>query len=628
MTTIIDTNLGIGGYGCHLDGSHDDTPGLEAHRLDAISKQGSGPDYNIIRCTVPAGGKMTPNTVDSTNGGWPFRGIKRLILSGYGATSLPGAATMLWGAPGHQNDSFTGSVTVANANAGDTSVTLPVFSNTTNISNAVDNGDGAIRLTVGSTTGFSTGQLVPITGTNFSSTLGRYYTGANQKIKLINGTTIDLPLTPFATAYDGGGGTVGAQTSLAFLGFEVGRWALMAGYPLQSDWKSPAGYPNNNFHFEYVKIAAIDTGTNTITFDRPLQNSYRTDWPLLNCGQWVAAPFPGGPATLFGLSSEFGANNGDWDCQHVYAGLNFDWEIHVGDAAPSINTNGRDITFLDCTHSGNTMIIPSQAKIWRAVGCNFPNYSGSETEINLEIDKLSEKVVFWNTAFKVGGSKIIQFQSSPGANDFIVGGGSNLENIQALGRRAIFTGASTRIGGALMSGGFAYGRNDSIYAKDLTIDTAIVTNACLIFKGFGSAGLAAAGCTISSGKITIPLSGNLQAGTYGTAWCMPDTWCFWTWDSGSDDTAFKITSVVQTDTAIEVQTTLSISAFPHNPVYIAVCPCPDFYFDNVAGQSSLSGLTPRANIPITAFGASPVISIGTNNGITHPTVPRSFLAKF
>jgi hypothetical protein len=633
MTTVIETNLATGGYGCFLDGVQDDSPGLEAHRQDAITKQGAGPDYNIIRCTVPPGSKITPNTGITANNDWPFRGIKRFILSGYGAYSYPGARTMLWGAPGHPEDSFAGAVLVADANAGATSVTLQTNpATTTNITNGQDNGNGEIRLTVGDASTFSTGQIVPITGVSFGSTLGRYYEGVNIKIKVINGTTIDLPLCPYGVdgaTYDSGGGTVGAGVSLAFLGFEVGRWVMMSGFDLQSNWRSPAGYPNNNFYFEFLKIASISG--NTITFDRPLQNDYKSTWPMMNCGKWVGAPFPGGPAALFGLSSNFGYNNGDWDCEHVYAGLDIRWVLDKsGGQLPTINGNGRDITYLDSTWSGNTLQIPTQSKVWRMIGCDLPFYPG-DTKPYMEVDKFTDKAVFWNTTFGSGSGSIIQFQSSSGANDLIIGGGSNIETIQSLGRRAIFVGSSTVIGAALLAGAYAYGRNDSIYAKDLTITGATVAGAGVIFTGVSSSGMVASGITMSGGgTITMPKSGNVQGATEGIAWCVPGTWCFFTWAGGGENTAWLITGVTETETDIIITTNRG-SGFPSTggqPLYIYVCPCPDFYFDNVQGQSALSALTPRANLPVTTFNGIPAISTSTNNGITTQVVPRSFLAKF
>lgn len=74
----------------------------------------------------------------------------------------------------------------------------------TEISNAADNGSGLIRLTVGSTSGFSTGDYKTI-----ASVGGTTEANGTWAITVINGTTIDLQGSTFANAYTSGGYVAG-----------------------------------------------------------------------------------------------------------------------------------------------------------------------------------------------------------------------------------------------------------------------------------------------------------------------------------------------------------------------------------------------------------------------------------
>lgn len=79
-----------------------------------------------------------------------------------------------------------------------------------NISNAVDNGSGLIRLTVGSTSGWTTNDIKAISGVG-----GTTEANGNWKITVIDGTHIDLQGSAFVNAYTSGGivgGSLDAMT--------------------------------------------------------------------------------------------------------------------------------------------------------------------------------------------------------------------------------------------------------------------------------------------------------------------------------------------------------------------------------------------------------------------------------
>jgi len=81
----------------------------------------------------------------------------------------------------------------------------------TAISNAVDNGSGLIRLTVGSTSGFTTGDSKTIAEVGGVPNANGTFT-----ITVINGTTMDLQASTFAGTYTSGGYVAGSLDLLEF----------------------------------------------------------------------------------------------------------------------------------------------------------------------------------------------------------------------------------------------------------------------------------------------------------------------------------------------------------------------------------------------------------------------------
>lgn len=79
------------------------------------------------------------------------------------------------------------------------------------VSNAVDNGSGLIRLTVGSTSGFTTGDYKTIAEVG-----GTTEANGTWQITVVNGTTIDLQGSTFSNTYTSGGYVAGNLDELDF----------------------------------------------------------------------------------------------------------------------------------------------------------------------------------------------------------------------------------------------------------------------------------------------------------------------------------------------------------------------------------------------------------------------------
>ncbi len=149
--------------------------------------------------------------------------------------------------------------------------------------------------------------------------------------------------------------------------FTTGPWALLAGIDMQG-----YGFPINPGVFEYRKILTIVGGV--ITFDSPIQYSYKSTWPLYNAGSGGAID-NGGPATLYALDSS-------WDTQVEYQNLIFD-------ATTQIYANGRSITFTNVDTSSGA-ITPTQNSIWVSTGGGF-------SASTIEVDKVVESISMTST---------------------------------------------------------------------------------------------------------------------------------------------------------------------------------------------------------------------------------------
>lgn len=628
------------GPSCPLTGAADDTPGLVNFRDNfAIPLQGSGPNYNLIRLHIPPGSIVSPNTQDNPPIPFrPFNGIKNLFVDGYGARFTSGAAGVLLGGIGVRENSYSSACLAADVNAGASSVTLPNFPVTSIVSPGLqNNGSNEIRVTVNSTTGYSNGMHVPISGVDWADNIHSFINCANHRVRVVSPTVLDLPISPWEDFQCSNfapdsippcsytfrpGAQVGGNNLYMFA---VNQWAMVSGLDLMGFMRRPGGYPPNIHFFDFVKITNIDSATRTITFDRQLQNSYKTHWPKWNCGGDNKASDPGGPAMIYWMPDS-------WDCKHVYAGL----ELVFG---MQIVANGRDITYLDCVMnpaSGSFPPIPSQNYIYRWLRCNFGfsfTYTdGSGTHPNqntVEVDKLIEAIAIWS-----GSHTPCNFQhQSSATNTMVVGGGANVQQFQGNARRNIFQG----IDSALLMGTIAYGHMDSLWAKDCTFSTSDCQFAGLMYKGLGSNPFVPEGIqygtTMVGGVITTPKL--LYQGASLGSWNVPGTWCMWTGQdgTGANNTAWQITDVNDGDPNFTITTTWP-GGYPtvgSNPLWVYVHPCPDFTFVNCTGNSlavALSGRTKRTPLPVSVSGVRPHVDTSVDNGITVPTVPRAFVAKF
>lgn len=89
------------------------------------------------------------------------------------------------------------------------------------ISGAANNGSGKIRLTVGSTTGWTTGNYKTISGV-----LGTTEANGTWQITVVDGTHIDLNVSTFSNAYSSGGIVGGSLDALSFSLDTVGLASL------------------------------------------------------------------------------------------------------------------------------------------------------------------------------------------------------------------------------------------------------------------------------------------------------------------------------------------------------------------------------------------------------------------
>lgn len=95
-----------------------------------------------------------------------------------------------------------------------------------------DNGSGLVRVTVGSTSGWTTGSYKTITGV-----VGTTEANGTWQITVIDGTNIDLVGSTFATAYDSGGVVAGSLDALTFSLDNVSTASLAAISVVDADGK-------------------------------------------------------------------------------------------------------------------------------------------------------------------------------------------------------------------------------------------------------------------------------------------------------------------------------------------------------------------------------------------------------
>src|SRR5262249_51835691 len=100
--------------------------------------------------------------------------------------------------------------------------------------------------------------------------------------------------------------------------FSVGQWILVGGLELQGGTGGQPGYPPNFQFFEYKQIANISGSV--VTLADPLDNSYKSTWPLIGNNSGVDE---GGPATIYALDPQF-------DTQQTILGLEVTADMNLG----------------------------------------------------------------------------------------------------------------------------------------------------------------------------------------------------------------------------------------------------------------------------------------------------------
>jgi hypothetical protein len=158
--------------------------------------------------------------------------------------------------------------------------------------------------------------------------------------------------------------------------FSVGQWCLVAGWPLQSGFQTPFGFPPNWHWVDHVQITGI-VG-NTVSFTPALANYYSSAWPEMNRGD-ANETDGGGPATLVGLDLAWGGTSNFTD--GTYANTNL------------INTN-REVFQMTGGTSSNFPIYPTVNRIFRAI-------NHTATSANVEHDKCNDLVDIQGGTYRV-----------------------------------------------------------------------------------------------------------------------------------------------------------------------------------------------------------------------------------
>lgn len=240
-----------------------------------------------------------------------------------------------------------------------------------------------------------------------------------------------------------------AQTSL----FTVGGYALITGFDLQGVWQAPYGYPSNPHWFEYVKVISVDPNTGTVTFAAPLQNTYKSTWPLYNSGSQFEVD-AGGPATLYALDPS-------WDTQVEYRGLT------ISQDSVQTYANGRSVTYRDVKFTGGGCAVPTQNLLWQAINTDM-------SSCVMEVDKLITTMVLDRVTIHQ-----IHFQSS--STDVVKISNSTIKS-QMIGtpKKAIIS--DTMIAD-FRPGAFAYGRTDEVICTNCVFPKFQITS--IREAGFG-----------------------------------------------------------------------------------------------------------------------------------------------
>jgi hypothetical protein len=225
--------------------------------------------------------------------------------------------------------------------------------------------------------------------------------------------------------------------------FIAGRWAVVTGFDLQSQFNSPYGFPPNPHYFDYVQISSTSNCATTgqIALGSALTNTYLSTWPNYNSGDAVEAD-PGGPATIYALDPS-------WDSQLDIRGITIDQVNNQTGGA------GRSAIFRDITVTGANCLIPSQ-------NGSFTIINAVMTNCDIEVDKIIDSYTLNSvTAFR------ITTQSSS-VNRMIVS--NSAMNINGTPKVAnIYNSTLT----SFTVGPIAYGRGDSTTCTNCKITVGV-----------------------------------------------------------------------------------------------------------------------------------------------------------
>jgi hypothetical protein len=375
--------------------------------------------------------------------------------------------------------------------------------------------------------------------------------------------------------------------------FQVGGWALIAGFDLQSG----IGFPSNPAYFQYVHINAIDTSTGVISFDAPLADTYLSTWPNYNKGSIYAVPDDGGPATLYAFDP-------GWDTEVEWRGVTFATNNQL-------DAGGRSVIFRDVsfTASGISCVYPTQNRSIQIINATM-------TDCTMEYDKMVETATFTNVTIDQ-----IAFQSR---NKNVIVDSSTVRNF--VGTPANLTITNSTITGQLLAGVTGYGRADTLTVANSSV-ASVGDPTYHVGYGVRYGGSAnpieglnnIPGISSSGGVITI--TNSYIAGHDGSiGWAQPGTNVCWADDSnGCAGPIFQITDVTQDATNTYIATNAPGGGFPAwtiaGKLKIQNHPVPIVTFTNVTGSPDAVALSNAAaqGLPLYSYSKRTYVNADTGN---------------
>lgn len=647
VTTGVATGVGAGTCASTpltCDGVTDDSPGVITLNNWAVNTWQAS-HTGLIEFFIPsgktcnfAGNNVICGIGTSANANCPFINIKKFVVVGYGST-VTGVHIDSFAGVGEFHDNLH-DVRTQQANVGDSCVTLittpqqtitgVTFVSQTSVTGATNNG-GKVRLAVGSTTGFVTGQYVNITGI-----VGTTEANGLNKSTVFDATHLDLPDVSFVNAWVSGGtvnegtkltvastagfttgqriritGTGGVNflnggykqitvldgthlsTPVAMNGswtgtgtigdysgiYTVGQYAMMAGFDMQGILGFGGfGYPISNFYFNYVKIVSVNLGTGVVCFDAALTETYLTTWPIYDYGDndiGGVGTDQGGPATLYALDPS-------WDVDGELRGLTVDRPL-----AQSY-MKGRKAVLRDVTMTGEACLVPTENGDFQVITSDYSTCDGVGS--GFEIDKMIGTVEF--TGGTIWGA---QFQTSM-PNVFTISGTTILHKI--VGTPKKFIGTNLTIP-EFQLGANAFGRTNEVVCTNCNIGL-LSQQSVRVGPDASNSGVNIQ-WSMAGDTITIPNIWSFNNVRNPINWAIPGTNIMWSGTSSSE-LLTQVSTVTQdaTNTYVKLATSYGGGTWPAVPfsggkLFIIVHPAPKFTCTGCTGAAgSLAALWPAA----------------------------------